>query len=169
MLGLPQGEVFLVPWTEEWHKEFLKEKATIEKRAGEYVVDIHHVGSTSVKNMRAKPVLDIAIELRNFKDGEKVGAVLEEAGYEYKGTEIMPERHYLSKGEPRTHQIHMFEQGNRYLREQLLFRNYLREHEEKRKEYERLKSRLAKRHAADKRKYTAEKAAFIQSVLDKCR
>ncbi|MFP3360759.1 GrpB family protein, partial [Planococcus sp. SIMBA_143] len=69
MLGLPYGKVFLVPWTEEWAIEFVKEKQFIEEQIGEHILAIHHIGSTSIPHSSAKPIIDIAIELENYRDG----------------------------------------------------------------------------------------------------
>lgn len=69
MLGLPYGKVFLVPWTEEWVTEFVKEKQFIEKQIGEYLLAIHHIGSTSIPHLSAKPIIDIAIELEDYTVG----------------------------------------------------------------------------------------------------
>lgn len=49
MLGLPRGEVFLVPWSVEWVKEFEMEKKRIVEVIGQYTVNVHHIGSTAVK------------------------------------------------------------------------------------------------------------------------
>ncbi|EIT86011.1 hypothetical protein A374_09249 [Fictibacillus macauensis ZFHKF-1] len=165
MLGLPKGEVFLVPWTEEWEKEFKKEKEMIEELLGEAVVAVHHIGSTAVRGLAAKPIIDIAIEIRQFQEGECCARSLERLGYEYKGTNILPERHYFNKGEPRTHQIHMFKRENSYLHEHLYFREYLRKHDEAREAYEQLKREMAKDAQGDKYKYTDGKSAFIQKIL----
>jgi GrpB-like predicted nucleotidyltransferase (UPF0157 family) len=167
MLGLPKGEVFLVPWTEEWNKEFLYEKEKIQDKIGEYILNIHHIGSTSVKHLSAKPIIDIAIEIKTFTDGENTSSFLEELGYSYKGTNILPDRHYFSKGEPRTHQIHMYQCGNDYLLEQLKFRDYLRNNDEARIEYEQLKVDLARLNKNNKQKYAEEKTAFVKAILEK--
>ncbi|HDR7614001.1 TPA: GrpB family protein, partial [Bacillus mycoides] len=71
MLGLPYGKVFLVPWSEEWEFEFSKEKQLIEEQIGKYILAIHHIGSTSIPHLSAKPIIDIAIELRDFKSDLK--------------------------------------------------------------------------------------------------
>lgn len=167
MLGLPKGEVFLFPYTEEWEKDFLNEKEKINRRVGNDILAIHHIGSTAVKGLSVKPILDIAIEINNLKEGEHISEALETNGYAYKGTNILPERHYLIKGEPRTHQIHMYESGNKYLIEQLRFRDYLRENDNARLEYEELKHNLAASNKRNKHKYAEEKTFFIQSVLKK--
>ncbi|MDY0407483.1 GrpB family protein [Virgibacillus soli] len=165
MLGLPKGQVYLTKWTEEWEKEFIDEKGKIEKLLQPYAVAIHHIGSTSVKGLSAKPIIDIAIELNQFNEGEHCVMPLKGLGYAYKGTNILPDRHYFSKGEPRTHQIHMYESGNKYLLKQLHFRDYLRLNRQAKIEYEQLKQRLAKTYANDKHQYAAEKTNFITSLL----
>ncbi|HDR8183484.1 TPA: GrpB family protein [Bacillus thuringiensis] len=167
MLGLPKGEVFLVPWTEEWNNNFLSEKEKIQDKIGEYIMNIHHIGSTSVKHLSAKPIIDIAIEIKDFKDGANTSLPLEKLGYSYRGTNMLPDRHYFSKGEPRTYQIHMHQCGNKHLLEQLKFRDYLRDNDEARIEYERLKLNLAKLNKNNRQKYTEEKTTFIRTILGK--
>ncbi|MCM3791619.1 GrpB family protein [Domibacillus indicus] len=167
MLGLPKGKVFLVPWTTEWEKEFSFEKKRIQDVIDKYIVDVHHIGSTAVKNLSAKPIIDIAIELKDFQDGEKCVKPLEKLGYSYKGTNVLPDRHYFNKGEPRTHQIHMYQSGNRYLLEQLSFREYLRKNESARNQYEKLKQELSLVSKGNKHKYSKDKTDFVKSILDK--
>ncbi|WP_182199536.1 GrpB family protein [Paraliobacillus salinarum] len=165
MLGLPSGEVFLMPWTKEWSKEFLLEKESIQNKIGKSVVNIHHIGSTAVKGLSAKPIIDIAIEIKEFDDGECCAHHLECLGYTYKGINILPDRHYFIKGEPRTHQIHMYQAGNKYLLEQLSFRDYLRSNDSTRIEYQKLKIELSEMNKQNKHKYAEQKTNFVQSVL----
>jgi GrpB-like predicted nucleotidyltransferase (UPF0157 family) len=165
MLGLPRGEVFLVPWTDQWTNEFEIEKDHIQKAIGHNIVDIHHIGSTAIKGLSAKPIIDMAIEIKDFSHGEKSITALERLGYSFRGTNVLPERFYFNKGEPRTHQIHMYQSGNKYLLEQLQFRDYLRNNPQERKEYEQLKIRLAKVNKNDKHKYADEKTEFVRSIL----
>ncbi|WP_053365663.1 GrpB family protein [Bacillus sp. FJAT-27245] len=167
MLGLPRGEVFLVPWSFEWEEEFLKEKVLIEEKIGQYIVAVHHIGSTAVHHLSAKPILDIAVELEHFGDGLYCVHALEALGYRYRGTNVLPDRHYFNKGEPRTHQIHMYEKGNKYLIEQLQFRDYLRKNEAARIEYENLKIRLSGKNKHDKHQYADDKTAFVTSIFRK--
>jgi len=165
MLGLPKGNVFLVPWTAEWEKAFRSEKKQIEAELGELILSVHHIGSTAVKNLSAKPIIDIAIELREFHHGNPCIQGLERLGYDYKGTNILPDRHYFSKGEPRTHQIHMYQTNSIYLKRQLTFRDYLLTNDAARKEYQELKERLSQTHQANKFLYSDEKTDFVNSIL----
>lgn len=166
MIGLPKREVILVPWDSKWEKEFLLEKELIQNKIDLYAVGIHHIGSTAVKHLSSKPIIDIAVELNNFDDGEKCISALKSIGYSSHGTNILPDRYYFTKGEPRTHQIHMYQSGNKYLRDQLLFRDYLRNNNELRNEYEKLKFKLSKINKQNKHKYTEEKTDFIKTILD---
>lgn len=167
MLGLPKGEVFLVPWTDYWERDFKLEEERIQHKIGDYIIAVHYIGSTAVKHLSAKPILDVAIELDEFQDGKSCVSPLEEIGYSYMGTDILPERHYFIKGEPRTHQIHMYQRGSKYLIEQLKFRDYLRDNKETRIEYEQLKLNLSKRNKNDKHQYAEAKTDFVKSILEK--
>ncbi|MEK5132985.1 GrpB family protein [Bacillus sp. FSL W8-0645] len=167
MLGLPREEVFLVPWSAEWGKEFEREKKRIVEVIGQYTVNVHHIGSTAVNGLSAKPIIDIAIEIDCFLDGKQCVTALQELGYSYRGINVLPERHYFNKGEPRTHQIHMYQTGNRYLLEQLNFRDYLRRNELVRNEYEQLKLNLSSLNKKDKHKYAEGKTNFVQSILER--
>ena len=165
VIGLPKGEVFLIPWTEQWNKEFIKEEELINGEIGKIILRIHHIGSTAVKYLSAKPIIDIAIEIRDINDGLLCVSGLERLGYSYKGTNILPERHYFNKGEPRTHQIHMFQIGNEYLKKQLMFRDYLIENKQARQQYQQLKETLSKKHNTNKLAYTDAKTEFINAIL----
>ena len=165
MLGLPKGKVFLMPWTEEWERLFEEEKDKIISTLNPLKVKVHHIGSTAVPHLKAKPILDLAIELKTFEEGIECIEPLEELGYTYHGTDILPDRYYYTKGEPRTHQIHMYESRNKYLLEQLFFRNSLRKNNNLRVEYEELKEKLAQLNQENKHQYAEAKTEFVQKIL----
>jgi len=129
-------------------------------------IEIYHIGSTAVKYLSSKPIIDIAIELNKFSDGEKCISALESIGYTSHGTNILPDRYYFTKGEPRTHQIHMYQAGNQHLIDQLKFRDYLRNNNIAKNEYESLKIELSKINKQDKHKYAEEKTSFIRTILE---
>lgn len=165
MLGMPKGQVLLAPWSLEWEEEYQNERDCIHSAIGPLICAIHHIGSTAVRGLAAKPIIDIAIEIAFFDTGIQCIAGLERLGYSYKGTNVLPDRHYFSKGSPRTHQIHMYEEGNQYLLKQLAFRDCLRKEESVRQEYEDLKRTLAQKHRQDKLAYAEAKTDFINAVL----
>lgn len=75
MLGLPKGEVYLVPWTSDWLDEFIVESSKIQFELGELVVAVHHVGSTAVKGLASKP---IKVNMEGRKGKMPVEVILKE-------------------------------------------------------------------------------------------
>jgi len=165
MIGLERGFVRLIPYSGEWKQIFEQEKSCLHAAVGMYVLDIEHVGSTSIPGMAAKPIIDIAIAVKNFEAAGVCIRPIEELGYEYRGENGIPRRHFFAKGNPRTHHIHMNEIGSRDWKEHILFRDYLRKHSGVAKEYAALKMELARLYPKDRLPYTDGKAPFIKSIL----
>src|SRR5918992_6275624 len=165
MLGLERGTVKLMPHSELWHQLFAEEEARLRDALGEYVLALEHVGSTAICGLSAKPIIDIAVAVREITDAEKCVIPLRHIGYEYRGEQGIPGRHFFGKGEPRTHHLHMVELSSDFWRSHLLFRDYLLQHRETTEKYERLKKELAEEYRGDREAYTERKAAFIESVL----
>ncbi len=164
-LGLEGGTVRLVPYNPEWVLFFEEEKVRLLASVGPFVLEIQHVGSTSISGMTAKPILDIAIAIKNYEEARVCIQPIVELGYEYKGELGIPRRHYFVKGEPRTHHIHMNEIGSQDWIDQIEFRDYLTRHPETAQEYVDLKLALAGRFPMDRQSYLEGKAPFIQKVL----
>jgi GrpB-like predicted nucleotidyltransferase (UPF0157 family) len=165
MIGLERGIVRLVPYTKEWERLFQAEKSRLQAAIGNYVLDIQHVGSTSIPGMVAKPIIDIAIAVESFEEAAVCIKPIEQLGYEYKGENGIPRRHYFTKGDLRTHHVHINEIGGRNWKDHLLFRDYLTLHAEIAKEYAELKLALARRYLADRQSYLEGKVPFIERVL----
>jgi GrpB-like predicted nucleotidyltransferase (UPF0157 family) len=165
MLGLKKGFVELQPHNEHWHRLFAEEKARLQQAIGERVVAVEHVGSTSICGISAKPVLDIAVAVEKFSDGEKCVRPLENLGYQYRGEHGIAGRHYFVKGEPRTHHLHMVELNSDFWRSQLIFRDCLLRNATVAGEYEKLKKDLARKHFQNREAYLAGKSEFIEKVL----
>jgi len=154
-----------------WPGAYERERAAIAGALGDLVFAIEHVGSTSVPGLGAKPIIDIMVGLRELADHARSVPPLQAIGYLHKGEHGIPERHYFRKPVrgPRTHQIHMVEQGRDFWLRHLLFRDYLRRHPEEAAAYQRLKVGLAARFGTDVEAYTEAKTEFIQSALAKAR
>ena len=165
MLGLKKGIVKLVPHEEEWHQLFADEKARLQDVVGEIILAIEHIGSTSICGISAKPVLDIAVAIEKYSDGDKCVAPLEDLGYEYRGAHGIAERRYFVRGAPRTHHLHMLEVKSDAWRGHLLFRDCLRRNSMIAAEYDNLKKNLALTYAKDRVAYLAGKTEFIENVL----
>jgi GrpB-like predicted nucleotidyltransferase (UPF0157 family) len=169
MIGLETDVVKLIPYTVEWNRFFEKEKDILTSAIGEYVLDIQHVGSTSISGMVAKPIIDIAVAVANFEEARVCIGPIEQLGYEYRGEHGIPRRHYFVKDNPRTHHLHMNEVDSLAWQDHILFRDYLTENPDVAGEYAALKLRLAQRYKTDREAYQAGKDPFIEKVLSKAR
>ena len=169
MIGLGRGVVKLAPYTAEWKRLFEGEKALLQTVIGRYVLDIQHVGSTSIPGMLAKPIMDICIAVAGFEEARVCIQPIEQLGYEYRGEHGIPRRHYFEKGNPRTHHIHMNEIDSRDWENQVLFRDYLIRHPGLAEEYATLKAELAQWYPTDREAYLDGKATFIERVLEMAR
>ena len=165
MLGLERGVVRLAPHAERWHDLFAEEAGRLRAAVGVYALAVEHVGSTAVCGLSAKPIIDIAVAVREIADAEKCVTPLGLVGYEYRGEQGIPGRHFFGKGAPRTHHLHVVEMGSDFWRSHLLFRDYLLQHRDAVEEYEQLKKGLAEKYRHNREAYTEGKAAFIEGVL----
>ena len=167
LLGLKRRELLVFPYREEWKTLFEKEKRDLEEAIGDYIEDIQHVGSTSIPGMPAKPILDIAIAVKDFEEARICIEPLCKMGYTFKGENGIPRRHYFLKGEPCTHHIHLLEKDSEEWEKLILFRDYLRTHQNTAEEYKKLKRHLSERHREDRKVYQAAKTDFVEAVIRK--
>ena len=165
MIGLEKGVVKVMPYTAEWSRLFEAEKARLEAAVGAYILDIQHIGSTSIPGMPAKPIIDLGVAVQNFEEATVCIEPLRQLGYTYYGEAGIPRRHYFAKGQPETHHLHMNELHSHDWEVTLLFRDYLIQHPEVAQEYANLKLKLAQQFPADREAYLAGKGPFIEQAL----
>ena len=167
LLGLKRGELRVSPYKEEWKNLFEIEKKNIEEAIGDDIKDIQHVGSTSIPGMPAKPILDIAIAVKDFEEARICIKPLCNMGYTFKGENGIPRRHYFLKGESCTHHIHLLEKDSEEWEKLILFRDYLRTHQNTAEEYKKLKRNLSEKLQGDRKAYQAAKTDFVEAVIRK--
>lgn len=149
-------------WTRMFEEEALKIKTIL----GENCIAIHHIGSTSIVGLAAKPIIDILPIVYNLEDVDKAATQFEKMGYEYMGEYGISGRRYLRKGgDERTHHIHIFSKKNVYDIERLLaVRDYLRSHPVACKQYADLKRKLANKYPYDNHGYCDGKEEFVKQL-----
>lgn len=158
--------VELVPYDPTWPQQFAIESAKIQEVLGENCITMHHIGSTSVPSLSAKPIIDIIPVVKNLTDLNVLG--LESIGYVNRGELGMPFRVYMYKGAPQhTHHLHIWEQGNPEIEKHLLFRDYLINDNLAKQQYAELKSKLADQYRNEHRAYTTAKDQFIKDLIYK--
>jgi len=165
MFGLPKGVFRLEPYSSLWRTFFEKEKMIIEKVLESNFLEIRHVGSTSIPGMVAKPIIDIAIAVKQFEEARVCIEPLVQLGYQFRGEHGLPRRHYFGKVYPETYHIHMLEINSSAWRSMLLFRKYLINHPEIAREYCELKQKLVNQPGITRLTYFEGKAPFIRNVL----
>lgn len=167
MLGLTRGTVALSPHREEWHRLFADERRRILNAIGDRRLPVEHIGSTAICGIAAKPILDIMVGTPEYAPELPFVKDLEAIGYEYKGENGVPERHFFGKGVPRTVHLNIVRRGGNFWLSHLAFRDYLRNDREAAREYELVKLSLAERFSNDRESYTNGKLAFVARILNK--
>ena len=166
-LGLHRGELRLSPYRDAWPVLFESEKKIIEAAVEDHVSDIQHVGSTAIEGMPAKPILDITIAVEDFEKARVCIDPLVALGYTFRGENGIPQRHYLQKGEPCTHHIHMVEKTSDEWAKLIRFRDLLRADPKTAEDYRKLKLDLCEILPGDRKAYLAAKATFIEEVISR--
>jgi GrpB-like predicted nucleotidyltransferase (UPF0157 family) len=165
-LGLDHGKVRLADADPRWPELVAAEIERIRPAIDPHVMAIEHFGSTSITGIKAKPILDILVGLRRFEDGEKLVRPLVSLGYDYVGSDMVPEDHLFGLGQARTVLLHCVVHGGYHWTRNLRFRDALRADAAPSAEYEALKVRLAEEFADSRSGYTAAKQSFIDRIAD---
>jgi GrpB-like predicted nucleotidyltransferase (UPF0157 family) len=169
MQGVQRYKVRLLPHDEMWEKEFWETKAQIQRIWPDNIIDIQHFGSTAVKGILAKPILDVAVVLKSFSDMD-VEAMCR-AGYDYCGLQKPDNDRYLfvlrGEGEISLRHIHCYEPENQDFKRCIGLRDYLNTHPNEAFQYSELKHKLAEEFPEDRFAYTDGKWDFVQSIYRK--
>ena len=160
---MPQ-HVTVTAYDPRWPQLYEREAAAISAALGGALSAIHHIGSTAVPGLAAKPIIDIMPIVHSLSGADAARGALEALGYEYLGEFGIPGRRYLRRGgDKRTHQVHIFAEGDREnIARHLAFRDYLRAHPDVCAEYAALKRALAARYPYDIEGYCDGKAGFVK-------
>ncbi|GAA1673466.1 hypothetical protein GCM10009830_19720 [Glycomyces endophyticus] len=163
----------VLPYDPHWAARASKEREQLTDLLGPWLVGpVEHVGSTAVRGLAAKPIIDLAasvddldaVAARNVQD-------LAANGWHYVPPELdgRPWRRFFVKpdasGRYREAHLHLIETGHPRWNAQIAFRDALRSDDEVARRYEDLKHELSHRHGDDREAYTHGKAAFVAGVL----
>lgn len=147
---------------------FYQEMNKLKGIYGSQIVSIHHIGSTSIKGLKAKPIIDIMPVVKNIKEIDKFDDQMRTIGYEPRGENGIPRRRYFQKGgNARTHHIHIYQQGDVQIERHLAFRDYLRSNNELKNKYGKLKEELSKQFPNDIASYRNGKEELVTEIEKK--
>jgi GrpB-like predicted nucleotidyltransferase (UPF0157 family) len=159
--------VYLEPYDPAWPDRFAAEAGALRALIGDFATGgIHHVGSTSVPGLAAKPIIDIMIGVNDLSGSRPCIELLGHLRYVYAPyrTDVM---HWFCKPDParRTHHLHLVPTGYKRFTDVLAFRDLLRSSPEAAAEYESLKRDLARRFPHDREAYTDGKGELISRLV----
>ena len=162
------GEVIvLAPHRATWAAAFESEASAIQDALSDLPLELHHIGSTAIPDIVAKPVIDMLGVVPAVEALDARAHRLAALGYEALGEYGIPERRYFRKNAAdgaRTHQLHAFATGSPEVQRHLNFRDYLRVFPAEAAAYSALKLGLAERYGSDMRAYSDGKTEFIRAV-----
>jgi GrpB-like predicted nucleotidyltransferase (UPF0157 family) len=163
-------KVEIVPYNPQWKIEFNNIKEMISTYIGDLIISIEHVGSTSIEGLSAKPIIDLDVVIEDNAVLPKIIERLKKFGFEHEGNLGVEGREAFRRTYEDGHmKYHLYvcpKDGKGFL-EHIAFRDYLRTHEEPRKEYEELKIRLAETYRNNIDQYILNKKEFVESILNK--
>ncbi len=144
----------------------LRESARLRSLLGEALVSVHHIGSTAVPGLPAKPIIDLLPVAADLCSIDDCTSLLEEAGYEAWGEYGLAGRRYFTKdsGGYRKHNLHVYERGHPCVERHIAFCTFLKHHDRLCEEYADLKREVYARHPADIMAYNDGKNAWIKRI-----
>ena len=156
----------LTPYNPNWPDLYRQEARKIAQILGSEIILMHHIGSTAIPGIHAKPIINCLIEVEKIERIDSHNQALFSLGYEARGENGIPGRRYFFKSstENHTHHLHAFEVGHPEITRHLDFRDYLRIHPEEAQAYSQLKQELAKKFWHDSIAYTDGKSEFIHRI-----
>jgi GrpB-like predicted nucleotidyltransferase (UPF0157 family) len=160
--------VELVPYAVEWPATAERELGRLMHALNGPVVAGHHIGSTAVPGLLAKPVIDLLLVVRDATELDDREAAFRHLGYRCRGENGIVGRRYYTLDDDaglRRFQVHCFAPESGEIERHLAFRDYLRTHPETARAYEAEKHRCRGRHPDDSNAYCDAKADWIAGVL----
>ncbi|MEL6385517.1 MAG: GrpB family protein [Cyanobacteria bacterium J06626_18] len=153
-------------YASDWPQKFRQEVDRLQALIGAELIVIHHIGSTSVPGLAAKPIIDLLPVVHDIQHIDGYTVKFQEIGYKSWGEYGLPGRRFFTKDQDgyRTHNVHIYQTGNPEIDRHLAFCAYLKHHEPARQAYANLKRKTYARHPADIDAYNDGKDAWIKEI-----
>ena len=163
---LPPHPVTLAPYDPVW-PQLAATHAERLQVLGPVLLGVHHIGSTAVPGLAAKPIMDLMPLVTDVLGLQREKSRVEALGYQWHGELGIPGRRYctlVNETGVRIVQLHFFQADSPHAARHLAFRDYLRAHPEVARAYENEKRRARDLHPGDSHAYCDEKAAWILNM-----
>ena len=156
----------IAPYDSRWPDQFSTEKDGVAKGFGAELGEIHHVGSTTVPGLAAKPEIDLLVEVSEHRNQGSSDASMRAFGY-VRGKDLSAGHHFYRRDVDgvRTHKVHVCISGHWQIKRMLRFRDLLRNDPDVRQQYQDLKLKLEANNREGIHEYLAQKAHFIDALM----
>ena len=171
-IGMKRGTVYLEPHQTEWERSAEETMRTLKSILGREAADIQHIGSTSIKTISSKPIIDIAVAVNDFDGILSMREELRQNGVIYRFEESPRQLLFVMgdfEKDTRSHHIHVVLYGSDEWNNYINFRDYLNSNIEAAREYEAVKLRLAEQYPDNRIAYTDGKQEVINKLLEEAR
>lgn len=166
LIGGPEKrEIKVVDYDPDWPKKFETHARRIADALGRSALRIEHIGSTSVPDLAAKPIIDILVVVQDSADESAYLPQLEAAGYVLRVREPDWYEHRMFRTPEKDVHIHVYSAGCQEIERYLTFRDRLRRNTDDRHRYERTKRELAAKEWADMNEYADAKTTMVESII----
>jgi len=157
-----------VPHSPQWTSSAAAESARLTRAIRDTLLTVHHIGSTAIPGICAKPILDLIPVFTRIESADSARPILEQLGYAFWGEYGLLGRRYCTFDDPvtkrRTIQLHCYAAGNPEITRHLAFRDYLLAHPDIAQAYAAEKRRCQSLHPLDSHAYSDCKGEWIQRV-----
>lgn len=157
----------VVPHDPAWASAFEAEAQVLRTALGKILLEVHHIGSTAIPGILAKPIIDLLGVVQDLDEIDTRASALCTCGYEGMGSFGIDRRRYFRKNSAagvRTHQLHVFASGSPHIERHLAFRDYLRKFPDTASAYSDLKARLVRGGQTSWDAYIDGKDAFVKAT-----
>jgi GrpB-like predicted nucleotidyltransferase (UPF0157 family) len=165
---LPPYAVRLIPHDPQWAEQASQEEARILKAVWPALIEMHHVGSTAIPGIAAKPIIDLVGVTPSLDALEDARPMLEQLGYAWHGEFGLAGRRFCTLSDPlsgqRRFHLHCYASGDHSIHRHLAFRDYLRARPAVAEAYQTMKQACAAKHPDDSHAYTECKDRWIKRV-----
>jgi GrpB-like predicted nucleotidyltransferase (UPF0157 family) len=162
--------LIVVPYDPNWKTEFERIRDYLLEQIGDLVLEIKHVGSTSVPGLCAKPIIDIVAVMDSYAVFPAIVDRLEKVGFQHEGDGGIKEREVFKRLIPddfMNYHFYVYPKDSEENRRQTIFRNALLNNKDIADEYGKLKMKLIEEVNGDRVLYTDSKTDFIVGVINK--
>ena len=163
-------KVEVVPYNPHWKNQFEAEAQQWLNILNQDIIAIHHIGSTAIQNIYAKPIIDLLIEVKDIHQVDQYHENIAAKNYQIMGEYGIPGRRYFRKynlSGNRTHHIHIYQQYSPEIKRHLAFRDYMMNHSKTAQKYSKIKQELALKYPEDIESYMDGKDQFIKEIDQK--